>query len=79
MTALIGVCVVIRSNTVPLCPKYMFSWRNKKSTTGGMASIVDPNQMAYSVVSDLVLHFLLRHACPNSLGYYGTFFLTLVL
>ena len=44
-----------------------------------MASIVDPNQMAYSVVSDLVLHFLLRHACPNSLGYYGTFFLTLVL
>ena len=32
---------------------------------GGEANGIDPDQMPYSMASDLGLHCLLRHDCPN--------------
>ena len=36
-----------------------------------MSSNVDSDQMLCSMASDLVLHCLVRHVCPNTKGYYG--------
>ena len=33
-----------------------------------MANSVDPDQMSYSVASDLGVHCLLRHVSPNTKG-----------
>ena len=32
---------------------------------------VDPDQTPHSAASDLRLHYLQRHVCPNTKGYYG--------
>ena len=36
-----------------------------------MANRADLDQMPLTVVSDLGLHCLQRHICPNTKGYYG--------
>ena len=36
-----------------------------------MTNSVDPDQMLHFAASDLGLHCLLRHVCPNTEGYYG--------
>ena len=36
-----------------------------------MANSVDPDQMPQNAASDLGLHCLHRHICPNTVGYYG--------
>ena len=40
-------------------------------TTGRVANGVDPDQTPRSAASDLSLHCLLRHVCPNSLVNFG--------
>ena len=37
-----------------------------------MENNVDPDQTPRSAASDLGLHCLLRHVCPNTKGNYGT-------
>ena len=38
---------------------------------GCVANSVDPDEMPYSVMYHLGLHFLLRPVCPHTFGKYG--------
>ena len=39
-----------------------------------MANIVDPDQRLHSAASDLGPHCLQRPICPNTLGYYNSYY-----